>query len=131
MAAGHARSAPVVGLLSALPYAIGAVICHQQAARSFALWSQQLPVCARCTGIYVGAALVALVSVWRITGTKVAQGFSPAKTIVLAALPTVATLAYEWSTSTTPSNVVRAIAGFPLGAAVAWVILAAVDDQVN
>src|SRR5262245_16870995 len=50
----------VVRLTAALPYAIGAVICHQQSARSFALWSQQLPVCARCTGIYVGAAITAL-----------------------------------------------------------------------
>jgi uncharacterized membrane protein len=131
LAAGRAAGAPVVGLLAAVPYAIGAVICHQQAARSFAIWSQQLPVCARCTGIYTGAALVALVSAVRITGTRVAQGFSPARTMIVAALPTAATLAYEWSTSTMPSNIVRAIAGFPLGAAVAWVILSAVDDQVN
>jgi len=51
--------------------------------------------------------------------------------LIVAALPTLATLAYEWSTSATPPNVVRTIAGFPLGAAVAWVILSAVDDQVN
>ena len=148
LAAGRASGAPVVGLLAAVPYAIGAVICHQQAARSFAIWSQQLPVCARCTGIYAGAAMIAAVATFRRADRlrrgfggqealghnnprKVAQGFSPAKTIILAALPTAATLAYEWSTSTTPSNVVRAIAGFPLGAAVAWVILSAADDQVN
>jgi len=62
---------------------------------------------------------------------KVALRVSAAKPLAFAALPTLATLAYEWSTNTTPSNVVRAIAGFPLGAAVAWVILSAVDDQVN
>ena len=50
---------------------------------------------------------------------------------MFAALPTVATLVYEWSTGTMPSNTIRAFAGFPLGAAVALVILAAVDDQVN
>ena len=131
LAAGRASGAPAFGMLAALPYAIGAVICHQQAARSFALWSQQLPVCARCTGIYVGAAIAALVSMSRLAAMNVVQGFSAAKTIAVAALPTLATLAYEWSTSATPSNIVRAIAGFPLGAAVAWVILAAVDDQVN
>jgi Predicted membrane protein (DUF2085) len=141
LAAAQARSAPVVGLLTALPYAIGAVICHQQAARSFALWSQQLPVCARCTGIYIGAAIAALVVPFRGArgsrprdrGSERAARHLNAKRALLiaAALPTLATLAYEWSTSTTPSNIVRAIAGFPLGAAVAWVILAAVDDQVN
>jgi uncharacterized membrane protein len=147
VAAGRAAGAPVVGLLAALPYAVGAVICHQQAARSFAIWSQQLPVCARCTGIYAGAAMIAMAATLgranrlrlgfggqedgRHTGVKVAQRFSAAKPLVFAALPTLATLAYEWSTNTTPSNVVRVIAGFPLGAAVAWVILSAVDDQVN
>src|SRR5580765_1303965 len=65
-AAGRASGAPVVGLLAALPYVVGAVICHQQAARSFAIWSQQLPVCARCTGIYAGAGLVALLGVLRV-----------------------------------------------------------------
>jgi uncharacterized integral membrane protein len=148
VAAGRASDVPVVGLLAALPYVVGAVICHQQATRSFAIWSQQLPVCARCTGIYAGAAVIAVVATFRrahrlrrgfggqeaprhSNPRKVAQRFSAARTLVFAALPTAATLAYEWSTSTAPSNVVRAIAGFPLGAAVAWVILSAVDDQVN
>ena len=36
-------------------YAIGHVVCHQLPARSFHLWGAQLPVCARCTGIYAGA----------------------------------------------------------------------------
>jgi len=45
--------------------------------------------------------------------------------VLAAALPTVATLLFEWSTGSTPSNTVRALAGFPLGAAVAWVIGAA------
>jgi uncharacterized membrane protein len=135
VAAGSASGAPIVGLLAAVPYVVGAVICHQQAARSFAIWSQQLPVCARCTGIYAGAAVIAVVATFRRlrhdNPRKVAQRFSAARTLAFAALPTAATLAYEWSTSTAPSNVIRAIAGFPLGAAVAWVILSAVDDQVN
>jgi hypothetical protein len=42
--------------------------------------------------------------------------------VLAAALPTVATLLFEWSTGSTPSNTVRALAGIPLGAAVAWVI---------
>src|SRR5207248_10680646 len=37
-------------------YGIGAWICHQRPERSFYLWAMQLPVCARCTRIYVGAA---------------------------------------------------------------------------
>ena len=38
-------------------YVAGAVVCHQKAERSFRLAGQPLPVCARCTGIYIGAAL--------------------------------------------------------------------------
>src|SRR6476619_5575513 len=100
LAAGSAGGAPVVGLLAALPYMVGAVICHQQAARSFAIWSQQLPVCARCTGIYVGAAIAALV-----VSCRVARGFQPRERsperaalhlrakrtfLIVAALPTLA-----------------------------------------
>ncbi len=51
--------------------------------------------------------------------------------LLLAAAPSLATLAYEWSTGTMPSNTIRAFAGFPLGGAVALVILTALDDQVN
>src|SRR6185436_8604187 len=46
-------------------YAIGSGICHQLPARSFHLWSMQMPVCARCTGIYVGAAVAATIAMLR------------------------------------------------------------------
>jgi len=41
--------------LAAAVYLIGSHICHQQADRSFHLFGAQLAVCARCTGIYIGA----------------------------------------------------------------------------
>jgi uncharacterized membrane protein len=140
--AAFAASRPVEAsrshLAAVIPYAIGAVICHQLSSRSFHLWSHQLPVCARCTGIYVGAALIALAAAFRTAQAvrhnnpeNVAQGLSPAKTLLLAAVPTLATLAYEWTTGAPPSNIIRALAGLPLGAAVASVVLAAADDQVN
>ncbi|MBE7471927.1 MAG: DUF2085 domain-containing protein [Anaerolineales bacterium] len=37
--------------------AIGYAVCHQIPARSFHLAGQPLPLCARCTGIYLGALL--------------------------------------------------------------------------
>ena len=58
-------SRPTVGVpayaLSAAVYEIGSLICHQLPNRSFYFWGAQLPVCARCTGLYVGAAVAALV----------------------------------------------------------------------
>ena len=42
--------------------------------------------------------------------------------LLLALIPTGATLVFEWTTGITPSNLIRALAGLPLGAAVAWAI---------
>src|SRR5262249_27810059 len=47
-------------------YGVGAVVCHQRPDRSFHMWTVALPVCARCLGIYAGAAVAygAYVSRW-------------------------------------------------------------------
>ena len=50
--------APVY-LLSFGTYLVGSLLCHQRPERSFFLWGSQMPVCARCLGIYAGAALAA------------------------------------------------------------------------
>jgi uncharacterized membrane protein len=107
-------------------YAIGSVICHQIAARSFHLASAPLPVCARCTGIYAGAAVAALAGV--LGAPRTPAGDARARTalcrrvLLLAVVPTAATLAFEWTTGVTPPNAVRALAGAPIGAAVAWIV---------
>ena len=98
-------------------YTIGRVVCHQLPARSFHLWSTSLPVCARCTGVYLGAAATAIALI-RIPAPRV----NPRILLLLAFLPTAATLVFEWTTGITPSNWIRALAGLPLGAAVAWAI---------
>jgi uncharacterized membrane protein len=107
-----------------LVYGIGSFVCHQLPARSFHLWAAQLPVCARCTGIYVGGAGAALVAATRrAPGAGDEMAPRAARTLlVLGALPTAATLAFEWASGQTPSNLTRAFAGLPLGAAVAWIV---------
>jgi uncharacterized membrane protein len=109
---------PVLLSLPVVVYAVGATVCHQLPARSFHLWGTQLPVCARCTGIYVAAAAVAL------AGPALPRTSRPAMraAILLSVLPTAATLAFEWTTGQTPSNTVRALAGAPIGGVVAWLI---------
>jgi len=114
-------------LFAAAIYAFGGVICHQLPQRSFALWAAQLPVCARCTGIYVGAAVAALPMVRLKADPTIVVGSAFSRTfirrlLVIAVLPTIATLAFEWTTGETPSNMVRAFAGVPLGVAVAWIV---------
>ena len=44
-------------LASAGTYLIGGVVCHQRSDRSFHLHGVQMPVCARCAGLYLGAGL--------------------------------------------------------------------------
>ena len=98
-------------------YGIGRVVCHQLPERSFHLWNASMPVCARCTGIYVGAAVTALALI-RVPSPRA----NPRMLLLLACLPTAATLVFEWTTGVTPANWIRALAGAPLGAAVAWAI---------
>jgi uncharacterized membrane protein len=135
--AAAAQTAPALPayLGAALVYAVGAVVCHQLPGRSFHLWGRQMPVCARCTGIYLGAALVAVAGFTRLTPVRLATWIASrsAGLAVIAAAPTVATLVVEWTTGSVPSNAVRAAAGVVLGAALAALVLApaAPSDEVN
>lgn len=49
------------GLLAATLYQAFSHVCHQQPERSFFLFGHPLAVCARCTGLYFGFAVSALV----------------------------------------------------------------------
>jgi uncharacterized membrane protein len=90
-----------------------------------------LPVCARCLGIYGGAAVAATV---HVLGASVADSarwrlLSPAaarQVFLGTALPTIATVALEWLGVWSPTNVVRAMAGVVIGAGGAFVVMSAV-----
>jgi uncharacterized membrane protein len=136
-------------------YGAASLVCHQLPARSYRLWHAQMPVCARCAGIYVGAAMAAVVRGARGCQPSVDAGVSdrsperpalrrpslvfrrrsfalhPRLSLALAALPTAATLLYEWTTGDAPSNALRFAAGLPIGAVVAWLVVSAATDQVN
>jgi hypothetical protein len=47
---------------AAAVYTLGGIICHQRPERTFHLGSIPLPVCARCTGIYAGAAIAGAIA---------------------------------------------------------------------
>jgi uncharacterized membrane protein len=108
---------PVAGLT----YLAGALICHQLPGRSFHTAGAQLPVCARCLGIYAG---VALTTMFLMPGFRVPRSMVPGSRRVLigGTVPTLMTLVMEWLGVWAPSNLARAAAGVVLGAAIAFVV---------
>src|SRR5687768_5314788 len=131
-------AAPVAPAAAATPvYLFGSFLCHQLSDRSFHLAGVQLPVCARCLGIYAGAAIGAAVSIvgHPLTGRLAGRDGPPhgrnaaRVTLLIAALPTAITLVLEWSGLWQPGNVVRAAAGLVLGGGVALVVMGAIHYE--
>src|SRR5471030_835583 len=85
--------APIAGTL----YALGSIICHQRPERSFHLFGAQLPVWARCTGIYAGAALGSAAAAFSARMRALATRSSPRALLVAGSVPTALTLMLEWS----------------------------------
>ena len=122
-------SAPILpGSISAVLYGLGSFICHQIPERSFHIAGFQLPVCARCLGLYAGAACGIGCGVWPARAVQAVRAFDAPTTRWLAgvaAAPTVITLVLEWAGLWDPSNVTRAIAGVPFGAVIGLVVMSA------
>jgi uncharacterized membrane protein len=113
-------------LAPAALFPIGAFICHQRPERSFFVHGQQLPVCARCTGLYAGALLAAPLALLT-AGPLVA---ARARTLLaLAALPTLITWILEFAGFAHFSNIVRFTAALPLGGAASWLVFAVTDGR--
>ncbi|MCX6552911.1 MAG: DUF2085 domain-containing protein [Acidobacteria bacterium] len=128
---------------AALVFRTGAVICHQHAGRSFAHAGIQEPVCARCTGLYAGAAAgalaVFLVIAARTGRTRDRRGLLAWPltrlrwAVIACGLPTLVTWAVEHAAGAPVTNLMRAATALPLGAAVAaivvsWAAGASFDD---
>ena len=122
-------AAPVMPVRIAAPvYLFASFVCHQIEERSFHVGGQPLPVCARCLGIYAGAAAVA--GLGCLAGFRRPLARWPAarfrRIAVVAALPTAVTVVAEWLGVWATSNSQRASAGLLLGAAAALVVVGAV-----
>jgi uncharacterized membrane protein len=109
-------------------FAIGAVICHQLPERSFFWGGQQLPVCARCTGLYLSGAAGFLI--W--LGIKITRGWRPItwrprvalRALAIAAAPTALSLASANVGVWDGSNITRAALAVPLGACAGAIVAA-------
>jgi len=111
------------GRLSGLTVAVyhaGSLVCHQRPERSFHLAGAQLPVCARCFGLYLSGAVGLLVASRRRGSISAATS---RLLLVMAALPIAVTVALEWLGLIHTTNIVRMLTGLPLGFAAAVVIV--------
>lgn len=118
---------------AALLYAVGALLCHQQPERSFHADGHQWLVCARCSGLYLGAAVGALAA-WgsqRRDPEAIWRRGMVMRALTLSAFPTVATVVSAWLGLGDPSNLWRAGLAAPLGLAAGAVAVALVADRVK
>jgi uncharacterized membrane protein len=116
--------------LSSAAYLIGSLVCHQLPARSFHLGGSQLPVCARCLGIYAGSAVGAVIgaAVWsgcRATPAAPMSRRTVRATLAIVAAPTLVSVLLETADVWRTTNVERAVAGLPLGLGAALVVVSA------
>jgi uncharacterized membrane protein len=101
-------------------------ICHQRPERSFFLEGSQLPICARCSGLYAGAAAAAPFALFIASPLNTSR----ARLIALAAaLPTAITWTLELLRVAPFSNMTRFVAALPLGFAAAWLVLSVLAED--
>ena len=117
VAAPVALQSATAAVPASVVYIASSRICHQRPERSFTIAGFQMPVCARCSGLYLSAAV----------GTLLAWGArrrTPStRALMIAALPTAMTFVLELAGVMPFSNKARAIAALPLGAVVGWLFV--------
>lgn len=118
---GLTSTHPSVVSAAAVVYSAAGIICHQRATRSFHLAGVQLPVCARCAGLYFSGAVGAIVA-WLISARPTTPG-GPRRVLLVAAIPTALSVAIEFVGLASPTNLVRALCALPLGALAAWIFV--------
>ena len=135
---GAASAPPVPGprAWSSAVYVLASRICHQKPERSFRFGETSWPVCARCSGLYLAAPLGGAAALLvRARRRPLIRPHLVRPGIVLAALPTAATLLAEWFRILPVGNSARAWAALPLGAAIAFAVVTALPgaaaDQVH
>lgn len=115
--------------ITALVYLAGSFVCHQIADRSFHVSGIQFPVCARCTGLYLGAVIgMAAVAM----APPAWLSFARARLLlIVTSIPTVLTVATAWVGLWDPANRLRAVLALPLGFAVGAVVVAVLTRRLR
>ena len=111
---------------SDMVYAVASRVCHRIPARSFFTHGEQWPVCARCSGLYLGApfgAALGLVVLRRVRRSALLS------VLLIASAPTAVAWVLEAASIVPISGGMRMVAAAPLGAAVVFVLLGAVSGR--
>ena len=118
---------------AALLYTVGALVCHQLPERSFHTDGHQWLVCARCSGLYLGAAAgaVAALAYQRRRPTAAWSRMMVIRSLQLVAIPTAVTVVTAWTGLGDPSNLWRAALAAPLGLVAGAAAMALVADRVK
>ncbi len=106
-------------LPGALLYLFFSPICHQLPERSFFIFGHQLPVCARCTGIYFGA----------LAGSFFAREKSPSPLFLVAALIPMALDGGTQLFLRESTNVLRLVTGVIAGFATIFYVYAGIVSK--
>jgi uncharacterized membrane protein len=105
---------------------VGSRICHQRPDRSFHFAGAAWPVCARCSGLYLGGAAAAWLG---LDATRFRRAGRMRRLLVLSAVPTVLTWIAEAMFAVPISNAARFAAAVPLGATIAFAIVQAASGR--
>lgn len=95
--------------------------CHQRFDRSFAVAGVVLPLCARCTGLWLGALGGALL----LPLVRSPRAIPRLRVLAWAAVPMALDLAAEHAAGLGPHAVSRALTGMCLGAAIVGFVIPA------
>jgi hypothetical protein len=122
-------SSDSAAFVAAWTYRAGAMICHQETARSFSVGRVPLPVCARCTGLYAGAAAGAALAWCSLLAAR-RRADPPRLSLdrwrwiaIACALPMLAAWVGEHAAGVNVTNTTRFATALPLGAAVAAIVV--------
>lgn len=115
--------------VSAKLAAVGFAFCHQIESHTLTLGSRLLPLCARCTGMYLGTFIgLSLLSPSRRAGSVPSRGKIVALSVlalffVVDGLNSTASTFFAWQGLYEPNNTLRLFSGLGLGMVIASVLL--------
>ena len=119
-------------MLDRFLFSLGSGLCHQLPERSFIFGGIQLPLCARCTGIYVGfffAFIALVVMYWRAPRRGMLSKFYYVSLVILG-LPLVFDGLSSYLGYRPTTNVIRLFSGAAFGSLLAVPIFCIICDAL-